>query len=92
MTQKGIPSNNKSIIIDKFKRNYPYHKDDDNCIYFEISKGTTARVDSFGDNALVISYWNDNNIDLCEDGDVRYYEDYPTLDDLFADMLKETIQ
>jgi hypothetical protein len=81
-------------IEENFKNHYPYEEDtEDHRIYFTLPDSTTFRVDRFGrkDNmALVLSYWNDTNTDLCGDGDVYYFSDYTTLDDMFEALLSET--
>lgn len=74
----------RAFAENKFREVYPYSEKAGEVI-FQLPDGSTMKVVQLGGkiNALTLAYTE-------EDGDLYYPEDYDTIDDMFAEMLKET--
>ena len=74
----------RAFVENKFMEVYPYSGKSGEII-FQLPDGSSMKVVQLGGdfNSLVLAYTE-------EDGDLYSPRDYETLDDMFAEMLKET--
>lgn len=73
----------KAFVENRFMEVYPYSEKAGEII-FQLPDGSSMKVVQLRDlSSLVLAYTE-------EDGDLYSPSDYETLDDMFAEMLKET--